>query len=353
MASGFGFDFENDPAHFYVWRPPSDALSIHLSLAVVRRLEQECIRAARTDVQLAGVLLGRAIPAPQPRSIIEDYALLKQFEGTSRTKISYQESLADDLGKLALKARPGRQAVGFFRWQLGGWLTLTASDLDTAKRFFHQPTDVILLIRYSGLRGNEAGFFWHEKGAIPFRDAMVEFPLDIAKLVQPRAPEHRSKPQDPKPGDFPEALALPEASAYAPDSVRWVPLLPTALVAMLLTGAGVVSFSSTPSAAPPQATAPLPIAEQPTLGLSVVSKGDQLMIRWNTRSEVIAGADKGFVRISDSHGTEMAELDVQQLRDGYVAYGPASNDASIHLEVRTRDGGLFTQSVRFLQGVKP
>jgi hypothetical protein len=39
-------------------------------------------------------------------------------------------------------------------------------------------------------------------------------------------------------------------------------------------------------------------------------------------------------------------FDPGQLRDGYVAYTPTTNEVSVHLEVTGKDGGTVAESIQ-------
>src|SRR5690348_6361551 len=78
MPSGSYFD--ENPPDFYTWTPPAGALSIHLSLAVVRRLEEHCGRLASETArqEAAGVLLGHSRLAVRTATYIEDFVVLQE-----------------------------------------------------------------------------------------------------------------------------------------------------------------------------------------------------------------------------------------------------------------------------------
>ena len=82
------------------------------------------------------------------------------------------------------------------------------------------------------------------------------------------------------------------------------------------------------------------------LGLQVVSREKQLEIHWNHDATPIRNAAKGVMRISDGGVQEVMEFDATQLRDGTVAYSPASNDVTVRLEVRSVDGTTSSESTR-------
>jgi len=59
-------------------------------------------------------------------------------------------------------------------------------------------------------------------------------------------------------------------------------------------------------------------------------------------------SDGGTMKITDDGITEAVPFDQGQLRDGYVAYTPKTNDVSIRLEVTGKDGGTASESTRWV-----
>ena len=367
MATGFYFDY--DPQDFYVWTPPSKALSIHINLTVVKRLEQECMRAAHISPprELAGVLLGYSITSPAPASFIEDFALLADYSKRDELALRPAQSLAQSLGKLARRAQLQQKPVGFFRWQRGGWLSLTDRDLEAANRFFSDPQDIVLLIRSSEARANEGAFFWREAGSIHSKDSVFEFPFDAGKLsrehaVQPKprlassrssAPKIEAKAQEHseqkvKPKIEKKVVKPLPPLAELRQPVRWAGLIPTVAMAMILTGTGVVALGNVrATSARSEPAAPDSGYETP-LGLRITTNAQGFMIQWNRNSAAIRAAQHGLVRIVDGPDTRVAEFNGQQLRDRYVAYEPRTKDVSIEVEVLAKDGTITTESMRFL-----
>ncbi|HLG96832.1 MAG TPA: hypothetical protein VKX49_11025 [Bryobacteraceae bacterium] len=326
-----------DPSDFYAWTPPTGDLSIHLGLAVVRRLEEHCrsLAAQPSLQQAAGVLLGYSVNAPQAATFIEDFVLLQERDNES--PCFRGELLIQSLGALARRTALQQKPVGFFRWQRGGWLTLSEADAQAADRFFSDPHDVILLIRHADWRGQQGAFFWREGGRLAIRDASYEFPLHADRLR-----EHHCLPRIP--------LLNPPAN-QTPQPVRWIPLARTAAVAMILTAAGLValgdSHTATPTPALPQRVIDGDLHEH-SLGLRVAAQRGQLVIEWNHDASTILDAEAAELQITDKRENRVTQLTGTQLRDGYVAYQPSTADVSVRLEVRTLEGATRAESVRFI-----
>lgn len=134
--------------------------------------------------------------------------------------------------------------------------------------------------------------------------------------------------------------------------VEWLRLLPTATLGMILVGVLQLAIDSHHAAGPSasnQSTPPLNESGDGTnLGLTVTALANQYQIRWNRESRAILASDHGVMRITENGITEVVPFDPTQLRDGYVAYGPKTNDVSIRLQVSGKDGAMTSESVRLV-----
>jgi hypothetical protein len=348
MASGFYPDY--DPADFYVWTPPSKALSIHLKLTMVNRLVDEHLRAAAWGKrqELAGVLLGYSLIAPQPASFIEDFVVVHERDDTGLTPGFRGELLVRRLGALAQREDLRRTLIGFFRWQRGGWLSLSRHDLEAANHYFSNPEDVILLLRNNAGSGNDGAFFWREAGAIRYRDARHEFPFNAAKLAQP-IPAPAPKPVLPPPPAGGELLRFPPVHTLSQPrgAARWLPVFNTAAIAMILTGTGVVALENSHGAPLHLGGERQRASQESVLGLQATARAGQVVIQWNRQAPAILGAQKAVLRIQDGGMTDVTHLDPRQLRDGSVAYKPSTTNVDIRLDVKTGDGSTETESAQF------
>jgi hypothetical protein len=374
-----------DASKFYIWRASND-FAIHLSINAITQLTAQISRGGgqnRTG-ELRGILLGRTVDDGLFRAtVIEDFELIPAADD------SVGEPDSDDtLFEIALrKVRNGseQRVLGFFRSRRDGRLNLGKQDLETFSRLFCETGNVALLIQTSR-RGNESDaalFYWQHGGAQP-RDFGFGFPFDAGQLVsghpgwrypdpladtpthtelpapEAQAPE-RTEPQPARASDW--TMPPPPVPLTGGQGIRWSRLAPTIVLAAIsigvlqlatnskhtvaAAGPSENSASESPAAntARPEAAVPATPSEN-ALGLSVMSKQHQLEIRWNRESAVIASSDKGVMKITEDGITEALPFEQAQLRDGYVAYTPKTNDVSIRLEVTGKDGGTKSESIR-------
>ncbi|HEX5229435.1 MAG TPA: hypothetical protein VFW44_17095 [Bryobacteraceae bacterium] len=374
MANALG----QDASHYYIWRASND-FAIHLSINAVTQISAQIARASShsRNGELRGILLGRtADDGPFRATVIEDFELIPSSEDEAAT-----QDAEDTLLEIACRKVRGdenRRVLGFVRSRRDGRLNMGSRDREIFSRLFSESGNVALLIQTSK-RGNESDaalYYWEHGGAHP-RDFGFGFPFDAGQLVAGHPGWRFPDPLD----DAPTAAALPEVQAPAPaplvstpitdwtmppppvplpteSSIRWSRLAPTiVLVALaiwtiqLVTNPKhpVVEAASTPTetAAPetPEQAPPVVTVDH-FLGLTVTSKQHQLEIRWNRESAAITGAQKGQMKITEDGITEALPFDPSQLRDGYVAYAPKTNDVSIRLEVTAKDGSTKSESIR-------
>ena len=64
------------------------------------------------------------------------------------------------------------------------------------------------------------------------------------------------------------------------------------------------------------------------------------------KGNYVTGLHPEDFQITEDGITEALPFDPSQLRDGYVAYTPKTNDVSIRLEVTAKDGSTKSESIR-------
>jgi hypothetical protein len=334
MASGAQVGY--DLANYYVWQAPG-GIAVHLSLRVVRELTAQIA----TSGEIRGVLLGRSITAPFAATMADDFAVIPaadDFETARRA--------AEHNGR-------GLRAIGYFRAQSEGQLRLGTRDVRTFDRLFCENGNIGLLIRIPRHGHGEAAlFYWHDGQPQP-RDSGFGFPFDEAKLAGGHPGWRFADPIEVE-------RQAPAQSTFgrvpATGNVRWSRLLPTivlVVVAIVLTqmawsSRGTTSANSAPESetAEPKPASTTPSNYETALGLKVIAPPHQLEIRWNRAAPAIASAVKGTLSISEAGVTEAIPFDPQELREGYVAYTPKTNDVSIRFEVSGATGAATTESVR-------
>lgn len=325
-----------DPTSYYVWQGPG-GFSVHLSLQVVRELAAKVTAASETR----GILLGRSLTTPFAATMVDDYVLVPQSEDFEIAR------------RLTEATRRELRVIGYFRSQGDGRLRLGASDVKTFDRLFRENGNVGLLIRAPRGGHSEATLFFWQDGQPQPRDFGFGFPFDEMKLAG-------GHPGWRFPAPFEVEEEVPARSPFErtvitpAEPVRWFRLLPTmALVVIGIVATQIawnsrrtVSADSTAAPASEASASTAPAVYDTPLGLKVNALPHQLEIRWNRAAPTVAAAAKGTLNIAEAGVTEAVPFEPQELREGYVAYTPKTNDVSIRFEVTAADGAVTTESVR-------
>jgi hypothetical protein len=353
MSTQLGTQVGYDPANFYVWRV-SDGFAIHLSLKVVTQLAAQISRAGSDSqpAEIRGILLGRSMDTPYRATVIEDFKLIPPARDPAASAIS--DDAAFEIARRMIPPGSDQRSLGFFRAGRDGNLNMGPRDRQTFSDLFCETGNIALLIQ-TPRRGGEsdAALFYWQHGAQP-RDFGFGFPLDASQLADGhpgwRYPnplegtQPAARPWSPRTQVPEQTTPLPPAHSSGVERIRWSRLLPTAALMVICIGALQLATNSNRTvAAAPALTEP---GNETRLGLTLTTRPHQLEIRWNRESAAIAACDKGVMRITDNGITEVVPFDQGQLRDGYVAYTPKTNDVSIRLEVTGQDGGATSESIR-------
>jgi hypothetical protein len=155
-----------DPANYYVWRARG-GFSVHLGLHLGRQLAVQTEASGET----CGILLGRSIIAASPATLADDFVMIAPFDDFESARRAAEKD--------------GRQlrAIGYFRSQRDGPLSLGARDLPTFERWFDQDGSVALLIRTPRRGDSEAALFYWEGGQPHPHEFGFGFPFDAKKLA--------------------------------------------------------------------------------------------------------------------------------------------------------------------------
>jgi hypothetical protein len=342
MSSQLGTQLVYDPANFYVWRV-SDGFAIHLSLKMVTQLAAQISRAGNESqpAELRGILLGRSTDTPFRATVIEDFKLIPPSKDLAARPDS--DAAAFEIARRTIPAGSEQRALGFFRSGRDGNLNMGPRDLQIFSDLFCETGNIALSIQTPRRgRDSDAALFYWQHGAQP-RDFGFGFPFDAGQLADGHPGWRFPNPLERTQSAAQQTTPAPVSSADR-NGIRWSRLLPTAALMMIGIGALQVATNSNRTAA--AAPAVLEAANETRLGLTVTTREHQLEIRWNRNSAAIAACDKGVMRITDDGVTEVVPFDQGQLRDGYVAYTPKTNDVSIRLEVTGQDGGATSESIR-------
>jgi hypothetical protein len=181
---------------YYVWSFPG-SVTIHLSLDAVARL------ARQLEMLPQGLLLGRGSGSATE---IDDLQILSTAELSSLRSNGELPSMPT-----------GLNAMGYFRVQREGDISLSAEDIALAKAVFTKPDQVFLIIQAGAAGAPTASFFFWDGGQIYGDFAFLEFPFDASQLPGRKI----SRLEPPRVGSAPVAEPTshkPSAASFSTDS---------------------------------------------------------------------------------------------------------------------------------------
>lgn len=145
----------------------------------------------------------------------------------------------------------------------------------------------------------------------------------------------------------PAAVSKSRLTDYK-EPISWMGLLATTALFSIGTSAVLMGLDSRhpATAMAAAAAAPATAAFASPLGLKVISRKQQVEIRWDHEKRAVLNAGKGLIKITEGEMTELIPLDLRDLRDGYVSYTSMTNDVRIRFEVSEADGTSVTESAR-------
>jgi hypothetical protein len=379
------------------WLPEDSPFAIHLSLGAIDGIARDVLEGLgsvpRRDVEVGGLLLGRiaggAVWIERYQRIPCEHSFGPHFILANQDVAAHEEA--------ATKIFENREmaVVGLYRSHTRPGLQLEESDFDLMRRYFSDPTDLVLLVK-SGKGANLfAQFYRYDVGGgarpvgdrFPFLgnvvtpDTGLETP-DTARTLTPGLPgeqtpddRERTRPSEvsnteaprrlvPDFPDFPVepapsvlGLSGPASSEWQRPAEaaeehterhwrKWLPLLG----ALVLAG-GVGWFLISQGRIPigPNA-APAPAAENARpLGLYVDPVGENWRVLWNPNATALHDARSVQLFVREGDDQNRIQLSANALAKGSYDYPPMSNDVTFRLEVADKNGNISAESFRLMR----
>ncbi|MEO8049928.1 MAG: hypothetical protein ABI833_05885 [Acidobacteriota bacterium] len=339
-----------DPAGYYVWEVPGQAVVVHLRLEVVDRLAAEVVRGfgsvPKRGAEVGGFLIGTIQPGVPAIARIDDFEPVACEYRRGPSYLFTEEdvmALDDSRRRLQPAASPSAYAVGYFRSNTRDGFSLEPEDLEILDRFLPGPAHVALLIKPYATKVSVGGFFIREHGEFP-QASPLEFPLRRRELLGEESAPRRSLAE----GHGERAArtasatqvafgftgsepALPLDTEPAPPKSRlrtgwvWFPLI----FLFMLLGVGLGYELSLTLGARAAANA----VQDFSLSLSVQKSGDNLKVSWSRRSPAVRYAQRGLLEIDDGGYTRPVALDAAQLQNGTLIYRNVSNAVRFRMTV--------------------
>ncbi len=346
---------------YYEWKVQGHPLSIQLSFAVIDKLEADIMKGfwsvPKRGAEVGGVLFGRVAAGEDTVTVyVDDYEAVP-CEYRRGPSYVLSESDRKRLERTLRRGDGERQVVGFYRSNTRLGLYLDQDDYALIQSCFANPNHVMLLVRPHASKTSVAGFFVWEEGAIHRQSTYQEFPFSSAEILKrqqgptaenetaqpapaasalaalpaarPAAPvaDLRSAGQRPAPRTVPAAPQRPDwlvrAAAVARTvNRRGIGLAAAVIFLLVLTEYQVLRSGRHPAQAAGYAPA-----------LRIQRDGGFLQVKWNRQAQAVLDADRGLLEISDGGRRRELQLNSAELRNGSVAYAPATNDVRFRLDL--------------------
>ena len=362
-----------EPLHLE-WESEGSPVSIHMSSVVAEGISGDATEGA--DAEAGGLLLGRVEPGVPPAVWIE------QYQRITCSHTSGAEFVLDGPETAALEAAAGSilsagqyAVVGLYRSHTGAEFSLRDADFALIRRYFGDPSDLILLVKGAG-DGKVAGqfFVWDEHTGA--RASGGEITLRQPGGVAPVAP---AEPQAERPRRLvPDFVPTPVQSSasvfglFAPPRERpmdstteqvnpgrlkkWLPLL----AALGVVGGVLWFFTQQAWHTPVNPSAPPTAEVTRPIGLYVDTQaGTTWRVSWNPNATALHNARnvRLFVRErSEQSSDDLAagdqnpvDLSARDLTAGSYQYRPLGNDVTFRLEVSELSGRVSAESFRIVR----
>jgi TonB family protein len=401
---------ERGETEYLDWAPGDSPLAIHMSLGAVDGIARDVLEglgsAALRDAEVGGLLLGRVAPGGND-VWIERYQRISCEHSFGPHFILAEEDTAA-LEQAATKLFETREVavVGLYRSHTRPGLQLEASDFDLIRRYFSDPTDLVLLIKPG--KGNNlfAQFYRFDTADVrpigdrfPFRGSVVipdtrlvtpdtartvasSHPVDdtpddrektraheslpeaqpptAAAIPGPRrlVPDYPATPVEPAPSLFGLSVPLgaenwhrPVESTEALNPNPWRKWMP--LVAALVLVGGIAWFLIGQGRIGSGTNRPVPETATQTarpLGLYVDPQGPTWRVLWNTTATALHDARSVQLFVREGDDQNRIDLSSRDLATGSYEYHPVGNDVTFRLEVADKAGQISAESFRLTQG---
>ncbi len=383
MATQIGLETDDDnraayarepmETGYFIWKPEGSAVAIEVHPDVMDGIARDISESAGTEV--GGLLLGTVIShgAETGRALVR----IDRFHRVPCAHAAGPEYILDEgdlegLERTAAAVLDGGEltAVGLYRSHLRLGLEIEPSDSELIDRYFHEPFDLILLIKPEA-DGDMSGSFSvygadslmrQVGGAFPYH--FRQTPSDANAFTPPTLRSRRLVPdfvpETVKPAEY-RITGEPEAGPREPGPdletpranwTKWWPLPASLLVA----GASLwLLLSPTPGriGTSPAAPAVSKTEVARPLGLFAAKTGDAWRVSWNPNATALR--DARSVQLFVREGDEQTRIDLppQALASGAYEYKPLANDVMFRLEVTDKAGHVSAESFRFEREIPP
>jgi len=207
-------DLPSPEAVLYTWEVAQKPVAVRLPLTLIDRLELQAVENFRSlssrGSEIGGLLLGSAVPGSPAVVSVADFELIScEYSRGPLYRLSDGDQGRFEKAMEKYLGGSGPRVVGFFRSHTRKGLSLDAEDLAFFEPRFHEPHQIVMLIRPFATKVSTAGIFIRENGRLGGEISYREFPFRSSELKGGRGGGERSE------SAAPPATAAPTAAQPA------------------------------------------------------------------------------------------------------------------------------------------
>ena len=228
-------DLSLPEADCYTWEVAQKPVAVRMPFPLIDRLEAEVVENFRSlssrGSEIGGLLLGSSLQGSPAIVTVSDFELIScDYSRGPLYRLADSDMARFEQAIERYGAPNGAKVIGFFRSHTRKGLSLDAEDLAFFEPRFHEPHQIVLLIRPFATKVSSAGIFIRENGKIAAENSYKEFSFRSLELAPARAGE-KTDPSVASPAAKPAARAqiVPIASRREitlPDPVVSTPAPP-------------------------------------------------------------------------------------------------------------------------------
>jgi TonB family protein len=228
-------DLSLPEADCYTWEVAQKPVAVRMPFPLIDRLEAEAVENFRSlssrGSEIGGLLLGSSMQGSPAIVTVSDFELIScDYSRGPLYRLAEGDMARFEQAIERYGAPNGAKVIGFFRSHTRKGLALDAEDLAFFEPRFHEPHQIVLLIRPFATKVSTAGIFIRENGKIAAENSYKEFSFRSLELAPARGGE-KTDPAAASPASKPAARAqiVPIASRREitlPDPVVSAPAPP-------------------------------------------------------------------------------------------------------------------------------
>jgi TonB family protein len=218
-------DLPSSGGSYYIWQVPQKPIAVRLPLALIDRLEQQTVESFRSltsrGSEIGGLLLGGIAPGNPATVSVEDFELIAcDYSRGPLYRLSDADMSRFEKAIEQHASGAGLRVTGFFRSHTRKGLSLDAEDVSFFEPRFHDPNQIVLLVRPFATKASAAGIFIRENGRVSGDASLLEFPFRSSELGGGTRRVESAPPAAPPP---PQQHSAPEPNR-APARAQIVPI---------------------------------------------------------------------------------------------------------------------------------